>query len=125
MSSLNFLIVDDSALTTKKLTDTLKEMGHTVVKTAATGVEALEAYRECNPDFVTMDITMPDMDGIQATKNIKAEFPDANIIMVTSHGQEGMVMKAIKAGAKGYVLKPMKAERLREIIDHVMSKRLG
>lgn len=119
MHPLKVLIVDDSLLTIRTLTGMLTEMGHLVVQTAGTGAKALEAYREVRPDLVTMDITMPDMDGIEATAGILKEFPDANIIMVTSHGQQGMVMRAVKAGAKGYVLKPIKVEKLRDMIARV------
>jgi CheY-like chemotaxis protein/CheY-specific phosphatase CheX len=119
MHPLKVLIVDDSLLTVRTLTGLLTEMGHLVVQTAATGAKALEAYRESRPDLVTMDITMPDMDGIEATGDILREFPDANIIMVTSHGQQGMVMRAVKAGAKGYVLKPIKQDKLRDMIARV------
>ncbi|WP_085375270.1 response regulator [Magnetospirillum sp. ME-1] len=119
MHPLKVLIVDDSLLTVRTLTGMLTELGHLVVQTAGSGALALEAYRQAKPDLVTMDITMPDMDGIEATGGILKEFPDANIIMVTSHGQQGMVMKAVKAGAKGYVLKPIKADKLREMISRV------
>lgn len=117
---MKVLIVDDSLLIVRTLTNLLNEMGHVVVQTAGTGALALDAYRSCLPDLVTMDITMPDMDGIEATSTIIKEFPDAKIIMVTSHGQEGMVMKAIKAGAKGYVLKPVKPESLRDVIARII-----
>ena len=120
MIALKTLIVDDSLLASRKLSAMLEEMGHQVVKMAATGAEALVAYREVVPDLVTMDITMPDMDGIQATAAIIAEFPNANIIMVTSHGQEGMVRDALRAGAKGYVLKPVKVDRLRDMIKKIV-----
>ena len=119
MHPLKVLIVDDSLLTVRTLTGMLTELGHLVVQTAGTGAQALDAYRQVKPDLVTMDITMPDMDGIEATTGILKEFPDANIIMVTSHGQQGMVMQAVKAGAKGYVLKPIKPEKLREMITRV------
>lgn len=119
MHPLKVLIVDDSLLTVRTLTGMLTELGHLVVQTAGSGAQALDAYRQVKPDLVTMDITMPDMDGIEATGGILKEFPDANIIMVTSHGQQGMVMKAVKAGAKGYVLKPIKPEKLREMIARV------
>ena len=119
MHPLRVLVVDDSLLTVRTVTTVLQEMGHLVVQTASTGALALDAYREYSPDLVTMDITMPDMDGIQATTGIIKEFPAANIIMVTSHGQEGMVMKAVKAGAKGYVLKPIKREKLCDMIARV------
>ncbi|EME67639.1 response regulator [Paramagnetospirillum caucaseum] len=119
MHPLKVMIVDDSLLTIRTLTGMLSEQGHLVVQTAASGAQALDAYRQVKPDLVTMDITMPDMDGIEATDGILKEFPEANIIMVTSHGQQGMVMKAVKAGAKGYVLKPIKPEKLREMIARV------
>lgn len=117
-----FLIVDDSLIAVGKLTGMLRNLGYGVAGSANTGAKAVEAYREHNPDFVTMDITMPDMDGIEATKRIINEFPGAKIIMVTSHGQEKMVLDALKAGAKGYVLKPVREDRLGDMIDKVMSK---
>lgn len=117
MKYLQILVVDDSLITVKKLSSMLGLLGHKVIMTAASGKEALEAYGECKPDLVTMDITMPDMDGIEATKLIRERFPDANIIMVTSHGQEKMVLDALKAGAKGYLLKPFRLEKLKEVID--------
>lgn len=117
MKYLQILVVDDSLITVKKLSSMLSLLGHKVIMTAASGKEALEAYKECKPDLVTMDITMPDMDGIEATKLIRERFPDANIIMVTSHGQEKMVLDALKAGAKGYLLKPFRLEKLKEVID--------
>ena len=120
MVGLKFLVVDDSMLAIRKVQAMLADMGHEVIRTAATGAEALQAYRETNPDVVTMDITMPDMDGIQATKAIVSAFPDARIIMVTSHGQEGMVRDALRAGARGYVLKPVKADKLSDMITRVV-----
>jgi YesN/AraC family two-component response regulator len=119
MHPLKVLIVDDSLLSIRTLSSLLNDMGHLVIQTAPTGALALEAYREAMPDLVTMDITMPEMDGITATQNILAEFPKAKIIMVTSHGQEALVMKAVKAGAKGYVLKPIKREKIRDVISHL------
>lgn len=124
MPSLKVLIVDDSLVAVKKLTLMLEGMGHVVVGTAGTGAKAVEAYRATNPDLVTMDITMPDMDGVQATAHIIREFPAARIIMVTSHGQERMVIDSLDAGAKGYVLKPVRAEKLTDMIDKVMSRAL-
>ncbi|MBG0776768.1 MAG: response regulator [Desulfovibrionaceae bacterium] len=122
---LNVMVVDDSSITLKKLTKMLEELGHKVTCSAKTGTDAVTAYRAEKPDLVTMDITMPDMDGIEATRRILAEDGDALIVMVTSHGQEQMVMDAIDAGAKGYVLKPVKSERLQETIDKIVEKFLS
>ncbi|MBF0230758.1 MAG: response regulator [Desulfamplus sp.] len=121
-TSLNFMVVDDSGITTKKMAKVLEELGHKVIGVARTGREAIERYVEVNPDMVTMDITMPDMNGIEATRNICREYKDAMIIMVTSHGQEQMVVDAIKAGALGYVIKPFKPETLKASIDRILDK---
>ena len=110
---------DDSILATEVLRSALQELGHKVVNTAKSGAEALVAYRTTNPDVVTMDVTMPGIDGIAAARNIIKEFPDARVIMVTSHAQKGMVMQALNAGAKGYILKPIKKDKLREILVQV------
>lgn len=119
MPALNVLIVDDSILATEVLRNALQDLGHKVVKTAKSGAEALVAYRGTMPDVVTMDVTMPGMDGIVATKHIIREYPDARVIMVTSHAEKGMVMDALKAGAKGYILKPIKTDKLREVLAQV------
>lgn len=119
---MNILVVDDSLITVKKITAMLTELGHTVVKTAGTGAEALPAYRACMPDLVTMDITMPDMDGIEATAQIISQFPKARIIMVTSHGQENMVVDALNAGALGYLLKPISKDKLADLLEKVLQR---
>ena len=116
------MVVDDSVIAASKLRVALETLGHTVVGSSATGAEAPALYRELHPDFVTMDIVMPDMDGVEATRQIVAEFPDAIIIMVTSLGQERMVMDALKAGAVGYILKPIKAEAIRATLDKLASR---
>ena len=87
-------------------------------------VGAPRAYAAVAPDIVAMDITMPDLDGIEATRRIMAVSPDARIVIVTSHGQEQMVMDAIEAGAKGYILKPVKPEKLKETLETVAAKYL-
>ena len=113
MNPLNILVVDDSIMVIKKLELVIQSMGHNLVATAKTGEEAIEKYRQFNPDVVTMDITMPGKhNGIEATRLIINEFPDANIIMATSHGQEVMVRDALRAGAHGYMLKPVSEEKL-------------
>ena len=117
-------MVDDSGLTEKKMAKLLEELGHQVVAMASTGQQAVDVYAEAAPDVTTMDITMPDMDGIEATRRILAVHPGACIIIVTSHGQEQMVMDAIEAGAKGYILKPVKQEKLAETLATVAAKYL-
>jgi len=87
---LKILVVDDSLIIRKKITKLSAELGHKVVYGAKNGQEAIEKYKELKPDLVTMDITMPDMDGIEAVKHIINEDSEAKIIMVTSHGQEDM-----------------------------------
>lgn len=123
MERLNVMIVDDSLLAVRVLKSALEDLGHKVVRTAGTGAEALTAYNACNPDVVTMDITMPDMDGILATQKIVQSYPDARIIMVTSHAQQNMVMDALKAGAKAYILKPIKIDKLRATLEKVAGEK--
>jgi len=120
MKPLRVMVVDDSLIITKKLTQLLEEMGHSVVATARSGKEALEKYDFETMDLVTMDITMPEMDGIEATRGILHTDPNATVIMITSHGQEQMVIQSIEAGAKGYILKPFDAAKVKETIQHVL-----
>ena len=122
MGPLNVMVVDDSSLVIRMMTDFINELGHKAVKTAGSGREALTAYEDCKPDVVTMDITMPDIDGIQATQTIMSRHPDARVIMVTSHAQKQSVMNALHAGARSYILKPIQKEKLREVIDRVMAQ---
>jgi len=117
------MVVDDSGITGKKLSKMLEGLGHSVVHISKTGKDAVDNYGTVKPDLVTMDITMPDMDGIEATRLIMAEHDNPLIVMVTSHGQEQMVMDAIDAGAKGYVLKPVKVEKLQESIEKAVANR--
>lgn len=116
---LKVLIVDDSLIIRKKITKNIEKLGHEVIFAAQNGKEAIEAYNAKKPDLVTMDITMPDMDGITAVKNIIKDDPKAKIIMVTSHGQEEMVIKSIQAGAVGYMLKPITEDKLLQSIAEV------
>jgi two-component system chemotaxis response regulator CheY len=116
---LKVLIVDDSMIIRKKISKSVESLGHAVVATAQNGNEAIAMYQEFQPDLVTMDITMPDMDGITAVSKIMAIDVDAKIIMVTSHGQEDMVIKSIQEGAVGYILKPITTEKLAQSIGEV------
>ena len=124
MKPLRIMVVDDSGLTVKKMVKLLEELGHDVAAVASTGQQAVEEYAAVAPDIVAMDITMPDLDGIEATRRIMAVAPDARIVIVTSHGQEQMVMDAIEAGAMGYILKPVKIEKLKETLETVAAKYL-
>ncbi len=125
MSSLNVMVVDDSEITVRKITKILEDIGHKVIASCPSGKEVEQTYRRVNPDIVTMDITMPDIDGIEATRILVRQFPDVKIVMVTSHGQEQMVMEAISAGALGYVLKPIKPEKLKNTIEKVVASQRG
>ena len=117
---LNIMVVDDSSIIRKTLTIKLENLGHNVVAQAKSGKEAIELYKIHMPDLVTMDITMPIMNGIESLKRIKSKFKDAKIIMVTSHGEEKLVMDAITSGARGYVLKPITEEKITEAIIKVL-----
>ena len=117
------MIVDDSMIMTQKLSAIVRDMGHQVVRVCKDGPEAIRDYPLVKPDLVTMDITMPGMDGIDAMKEILAKNSDARVIMVTSHGQEAMVVRALEAGALGYVLKPVTKERLAAMAARAMSHR--
>lgn len=124
LETLNVMVVDDSPIIVRKLTALLNTLGYNVIKTAEDGAEAVEDYKQYKPDVVTMDVTMPKMDGIEATQAIMSEFPDAKIVMVTSHGQETMVLNALKAGAKGYVLKPFHQQKVYETIQKVCNRQI-
>lgn len=125
MKALSVLVADDSLITSDKIGKMLENMGHRVIAIVGTGEAAIEAYRQHRPDLVTMDITMPGMNGVDATRHIVEKFPDAVIVMVTSHGQEKMVLAAIGAGAKGYVLKPIRSEKLGETIVNAINYHAG
>lgn len=119
---LNILIVDDSLLMRKKLKTNLVELGHKIIGEAVNGKEAIEKYNELHPDIVTMDVTMPIMDGLTALKEIKSIDCNANIIMITSHGHEQTVLDALNSGAKGYILKPVTYKNLAQSIGDIFPK---
>jgi two-component system chemotaxis response regulator CheY len=114
------LIVDDAAFMRMMIKDILVKNGFTISGEAPNGVKALELYKAEKPDIVTMDITMPEMDGIQALKEIKAFDPSAKIIMCSAMGQQAMVMEAIKSGARDFIVKPFQSERVLEAIKKVL-----
>ncbi|UOQ47866.1 response regulator [Gracilibacillus caseinilyticus] len=114
------LIVDDAAFMRMMIKDILTKNGYDVVGEAQDGQEAVEKYKELKPDLVTMDITMPEMDGIAALKEIKSSNEDAKIIMCSAMGQQAMVIDAIQAGAKDFIVKPFQADRVIEAISKVL-----
>ncbi|WP_066892448.1 response regulator [Clostridium nigeriense] len=114
------LIVDDAAFMRMMIKDILQKNGFEVVGEASNGIEAVNLYKKERPDVVTMDITMPDMDGIEAVKEIKVFDPSAKIIMCSAMGQQSMVMDAIKSGAKDFIVKPFQADRVLEAIRKVV-----
>lgn len=115
------LIVDDSRTSRKILKGILENAGYEVVGEATNGQEGYESYVELKPDIVTMDITMPVLDGIESLKKIKQEYPDAKVVMVTAAGQKTKMVEAVQNGANEFVSKPFEAEQLKSIIEKVMS----
>ena len=116
----NILICDDAAFMRMMIKDILTKNGYEVVAEAANGVEAVELYKSHQPDLVTMDITMPEMDGIEAVKQIKAVNPAAKVIMCSAMGQEAMVVEAIKLGALDFIVKPFKPDRIIQAVEKVL-----
>ncbi|WP_066872217.1 response regulator [Clostridium mediterraneense] len=114
------LIVDDAAFMRMMVKDILSKNGFEVVGEASNGLKAIEMYKQERPDVVTMDITMPEMDGIEAVKAIKQFDPAAKIIMCSAMGQQSMVMDAIKAGAKDFIVKPFQADRVLEAVNKAL-----
>ena len=106
------LLVDDAAFMRMMLKTTLGQAGYTDVIEAADGAQAVEMYQAEKPDLVFMDITMPNKDGLEALKEIKALDPAATVVMCSAMGQEAMVMDSIKSGAKDFIVKPFKPERI-------------
>lgn len=114
------LIVDDAAFMRMMIKDILTKNGFEVAGEAQDGVQAVEKYKELTPDLVTMDITMPEMDGITALKQIKELKKDAKIIMCSAMGQQAMVIEAIQAGAQDFIVKPFQEDRVIEAIQKVL-----
>jgi two-component system, chemotaxis family, chemotaxis protein CheY len=114
------LIVDDAKFMRKTLTSILQNAGYEVIGEAENGQEAVDLYRTLQPDLITMDITMPQMSGIEAVKKIKEEYPDAKIIMCSAMGQQKMVVEAIEAGAKDFIVKPFDEIRVQDAMKRVL-----
>ncbi len=114
------LIVDDAAFMRMMIKDILTKNGYDVAGEAENGLKAIEKYRELLPDLVIMDITMPELDGIQAVKEIKKINFDSKIIMCSAMGQQAMVIESIQAGAKDFIVKPFQADRVVEAVRKVL-----
>lgn len=110
------LIVDDAAFMRMMVKDILSKNGYEIVGEAENGVKALEKFQELKPDLTTMDITMPEMDGITAVKEIKKIDPNAKVIMCSAMGQQAMVVEAIQAGARDFIVKPFQPDRVLEAV---------
>lgn len=114
------LVVDDAAFMRMMIKDILTKNGMEVVGEAADGAQAVERYQELTPDLVTMDITMPEVDGIEALKRIRAIDPQARVIVCSAMGQQAMVIDAIQAGAKDFIVKPFQADRVIEAVQKAL-----
>lgn len=116
----NILICDDAAFMRMMIKDILTKNGYNVIGEAENGAVAVDKYKDLKPDLVLMDITMPEMDGIQALKAIKAADPGASIIMCSAMGQQAMVIESIQSGAKDFIVKPFQADRVIEAVKKVV-----
>lgn len=116
------LIVDDSIIMRRNLKVILTQAGHSVIAEASNGKEALVEYEKCMPDLVTMDITMPIMNGIDAVRNIIDRFPKAKIIMISALDQRSMVFEALENGARHYIIKPITRDNVLRVVDFVLEE---
>lgn len=116
------LVVDDAIFMRKMIAEILEKEGYQICGEADDGAAAVEKYNELNPDLVTMDIIMPNMNGIEAVKKIKETDPDARILMVSAMGQQALVVEAIQAGASDYVVKPFQPSRVVEAVQRVLKR---
>jgi len=114
------LIVDDAAFMRMMIKDILSKNGYEIAGEAENGLKAVEKYKELTPDLVLMDITMPEMNGIDAVKNIKAIDSSAKIVMCSAMGQQAMVIESIQAGARDFIVKPFQADRVLEAVRKVV-----
>ena len=115
------LIADDAAFMRMMIKNILSEAGYDILGEAENGAVAVAKYKELTPDLTTMDITMPEMDGLQALKEIRSHNPSARVVMCSAMGQQQMVIEAIQAGAKDFIVKPFQPERVLEAISKALS----
>lgn len=114
------LITDDAAFMRMQLKNIFESLGHEIVGEAENGQVAIDLYDELKPELVTMDITMPELNGVEAVKEIKKNHPDATIVMCSAMGQQQMVLEAIQAGAKDFIVKPFDQERIKQAIEKII-----
>ena len=114
------LLVDDAAFMRKVIRDTLTKAGYTEIYEAVDGADAVQKYSEIHPELVLMDITMPNMDGLEALKAIRGADGSANVVMCTAMGQESMVMDAVRSGAKDFIVKPFKEDRILKTVNNIL-----
>ncbi len=115
------LIVDDAIFMRRMIGDILKENGFEIIGEADTGSSAIERFKELEPDLVTMDIIMPEMNGIEAVRGIMEEAPRAKIIMCSALGQQALVKDALEAGARDFLIKPFNPSRVIEVVNKVLN----
>ncbi len=114
------LLADDAAFMRKVIKDTLSKNGYTDLYEAVDGADAVQKYDEIGPDLVILDITMPNMDGLEALKAIRAKNGSANVVMCSAMGQEAMVIDAIQSGAKDFIVKPFKPDRIMKTVTTIL-----
>ena len=114
------LLVDDAAFMRKMIKATLTKNGYPEVYEAVDGADAVAKFSELAPDLVVMDITMPNMDGLEALKTIRAKDGSANVVMCSAMGQESMVMDAVRSGAKDFIVKPFKPDRVLKTVTSIL-----
>ena len=113
------LVTDDAAFMRMQLKNIFQSLGHEVVGEAENGQVAIDMYKDLKPELVTMDITMPEMNGVEAVKEIKKHDANATIVMCSAMGQQQMVLEAIQAGAKDFIVKPFDQERIKQAMDKI------
>ena len=115
------LIADDAAFMRMMIKNILTDAGYEIVGEAENGAVAVAKYRELKPDLTTMDITMPEMDGLAALKEIRGQDPSARVVMCSAMGQQSMVIESIQAGARDFIVKPFQPERVLEAIQKALA----
>lgn len=120
MTMAKILLVDDAAFMRKVIKDALTKNGYNDIYEAVDGQDAVEKFDEIQPDLVIMDITMPRMDGLEALKAIRGKNPSANVVMCSAMGQETMVIDAVRSGAKDFIVKPFKADRVLKTVSSIV-----